>query len=137
MSEQSRRGQALVEFAFVLPLIVFLIVMTLDFGRMMAIYVSLANGVREGSRIASLDNTTDAEIRQAVYNLSVVGSSTQVTICRNPGNPCGNPERTTKVTATYKFQPILLWGGGLLGIPGKLPVFDLTATAIGYRERPA
>lgn len=47
-----RRGQGLVEFALVLPLLLFLVMAIADFGRLLLIYAELAGGVREALRYA-------------------------------------------------------------------------------------
>jgi hypothetical protein len=52
--EQSRRGQAIVEFALILPLLVLLLVMALDFGRVFFGWVSLTNASRVGANYAGL-----------------------------------------------------------------------------------
>ncbi len=59
-------AQGLVEAAFVLPVIVLLLVVAVDFGRFMHAHTALEAGVREGARVASNANKTDADIRSAV-----------------------------------------------------------------------
>lgn len=49
-----QRGQALVEFALVLPLVLLLVVAIADFGIAYQRSVQLTNGVREGARYGSL-----------------------------------------------------------------------------------
>ena len=46
---QRRRGQAVVEFALILPVFLFLVVMALDFGRLFFSYVQVNNAAREGA----------------------------------------------------------------------------------------
>ena len=59
------RGQALVEFALVLPLLLILLLGILDFGRAVAAYNSVSNGARSGVRVAIVNQDEDA-IRTAV-----------------------------------------------------------------------
>ncbi|MBA3533308.1 MAG: pilus assembly protein [Ardenticatenales bacterium] len=47
-------GQALVEFALVLPIILLIFTGIIDFGRMMFLYSQLSNAVREGARYGSV-----------------------------------------------------------------------------------
>ncbi len=44
-----RRGQAVVEFALILPVFLFLVVMAIDFGRLFFTYIQVHNAAREGA----------------------------------------------------------------------------------------
>ena len=48
--KRSQRGQAIGEFAIIIPLLFLMVVALLDFGRMVYINNALAEGVREGAR---------------------------------------------------------------------------------------
>jgi hypothetical protein len=56
---KKRRGQALVEFALMLPLLMTLMAASIDFGYLLFNYVSLYNGLREASRFASVAGYSD------------------------------------------------------------------------------
>jgi hypothetical protein len=56
------RGQALVEFALVIPLVILLFMGLFDFGRAIFAYNSLSNAAREGARLAIVDQTVVAGI---------------------------------------------------------------------------
>ena len=66
----SPRGQALVEFALVLPLLVFLIVGLFDLGRAVYTYNSIANAARTGNRVAIV-NQNGVAIRTAARDNAV------------------------------------------------------------------
>jgi PKD repeat protein len=51
------RGQALVEFALVLPLFIVIVLMAIDFGRVYFTYVQITNAAREGANFLSLSPT--------------------------------------------------------------------------------
>lgn len=57
---KNRCGQALVELALTLPLIIMLVMGTIEFGRMFHSYLVITNASREGARVAitGVDNTT-------------------------------------------------------------------------------
>jgi hypothetical protein len=59
------RGQALVEFALVLPILLILLLGVLDFGRAIAAYNSVSNAARSGARVAIV-NQDLAAIEAAV-----------------------------------------------------------------------
>ncbi len=66
-----QRGQSLVEFALVLPLLVLILMGILDFGRAFYAYSVVANSAREGARVGVVAPTTDAEIRAAVRRFTI------------------------------------------------------------------
>jgi Flp pilus assembly protein TadG len=54
-------GQGLMEFALVLPLIVFLITGAVDMGRAVFAYNTLANAARHGARVAAVNQLSPAD----------------------------------------------------------------------------
>ena len=57
---KASKGQSLVEFAMVLPLLVILIFGIIDFGMGLRSYISLTNATREGARFAAVGNLAGA-----------------------------------------------------------------------------
>ena len=53
MDRKSRRGQSLVEFALILPVLMFILVIVADMARLVAARVALSNAAREGARYAA------------------------------------------------------------------------------------
>src|SRR5688572_18556354 len=51
------RGQALVEFALVIPIFLLILFGILDLGRAVYAYATLNNAAREGARVAVVDQT--------------------------------------------------------------------------------
>lgn len=49
-----QQGQALVEFALMLPILVFLLMAVMDFSRIMFVYAQMANSAREAARFGSV-----------------------------------------------------------------------------------
>jgi Flp pilus assembly protein TadG len=54
-----QRGQALVEFAFVLPIIVLVIVAFIEVGRAVFAWNTIANAARQGARVAAVNQLAD------------------------------------------------------------------------------
>ena len=76
MRHLRRRGQALVEFALILPILLVILLGTVDAGRLIFAYNSVANAAREGGRTAII-NQTPAEVRQrAAEQATVLGMPT-------------------------------------------------------------
>ncbi len=62
MIRTSRRGQALVEFALILPVLLIVLLGIIDGGRLIYEYNAVSNAAREGGRTAII-NQTPAEVR--------------------------------------------------------------------------
>jgi Flp pilus assembly protein TadG len=115
------RGQALVEFAIILP--VFFLVMAGMFDLGLGIYsdLTLVNAAREGARLGVIDpgDTSAIEDRVRAMSGNLDGSKLNVTVaCERPSGtsfaPCTSPMwlpgDATKVTVDYKytvFFPVL------------------------------
>jgi Flp pilus assembly protein TadG len=89
-------GQALVEFALILPVILLLLVGMLEFARAWNLHQALTDATREGARRAAvqdpkMDNQDSVKaaiwrgISQAGYDPKAAGSSYQVTITSGGG----------------------------------------------------
>jgi TadE-like protein len=73
MRRPSLRGQSTVELAMIAPVLVMLLISTIDMGRAAYIYVTLSNAVREGARAAILTGpaaANDSSVATQVEKLS-------------------------------------------------------------------
>lgn len=99
-------GQSLVELSLVLPLIIVLLIATVDLGRVFYYETVLASGVREGARKGVDRNATDAQIISAV-NASAqdISSLTGYSCCTiTPAAPrTGASGQTVSVTASFNL----------------------------------
>ncbi len=129
--DRSRRGQAAVEFALILPVFVLLVFGALEFGRAYFDAHLLTNAAREGAREGSLPNRTETDVEQAVDDfLQRVGLpgewSTEVTVLDESGNQrAGGLSAAVEgdlvvVTVTYDFQVIV--GSLLPNFSGTVPL---------------
>ncbi|MGD8321691.1 MAG: TadE/TadG family type IV pilus assembly protein [Gemmatimonadota bacterium] len=68
--QDKRAGQALVEFALVVPLLLILILGVVEFGRAWNVYQVMTDAAREAARSAAVDNPliTEDSIRAVVRN---------------------------------------------------------------------
>ncbi|HTI37575.1 MAG TPA: TadE/TadG family type IV pilus assembly protein [Vicinamibacterales bacterium] len=73
---RSERGNALIETAITLPILLLVSVSIFEFGRAYQTWEVMTNAAREGARIAVLDGTTDAEIRARVNQYLGIGGLT-------------------------------------------------------------
>jgi Flp pilus assembly protein TadG len=96
--DERERGAAVVEFALVLPLLLGLILATVDFGRYWVTRTELTSAAQEGARaVATGSGDALTTVRNAVSSVSP--TSVAVT---GPGS-CTAGQLVT-VTATYSFQ---------------------------------
>lgn len=103
---RSERGAALLETAIVLPLLLFVAVGIIEFGRAYQTWQVLTNAAREGARVAVIAGHSDAQVTDAVRSYMQNGAlpnhaSASVSINRNV--PFGTTSAST-VTVTYPFQ---------------------------------
>ena len=93
---RAREGQALVELALILPVILLLVIGMLEFARAWNLHQALTDATREGARRAAvadpdyaIEDSAKAAIwrglQQAGYSPSAAGSTYQVTITSSGG----------------------------------------------------
>ncbi len=123
-------GAALIETAFTLPLLLFISVSIIEFGRAYQSWQVVTNAAREGARIAVLPGTTDAAVTGRVQaylsagNLSDADKAT-VSIARDTTVAIGTGTASaSRVKVDYPFtfmvlQPVarLIASGSTVGAP--------------------
>lgn len=88
---EKRSGQAVVEFALVLPIFLLLLLGAVDFGRAYYRLHLLTNAAREGARTGSLPQSTESDVESIVENfLSDAGLPGEFTLEINVTDPDGN-----------------------------------------------
>ena len=71
-ARRRRRGQALVEFALVIPIFLLVMVAMFDLGRAVFAYNTLTNAAREGVRLAIVNQDTASIIARAKSQTAIV-----------------------------------------------------------------
>lgn len=135
----NERGQALLETAVTLPLVLFVAVSIFEFGRAYQTYQIITNAAREGARIAVLPSTSNTDVQSRVQGYLRNGqlanaNITTVNVVRNSTVSIGTGTASAStVSVSYPFSfmvlnPVanLLVGGG--SSLGAAP-FSMTATA--------
>ncbi len=124
-------GAAIVEFALVLPFLILVFVLMLDFGRAFNYWINTTHLAAEGARLAAVDRVPAGNGSLQDYIRSRGGTSElrdggsdwisdPLEVCVNPdGDEVGDPVEVT-VTTSYHFLPI-----GNLNIPGVTDIGDL------------
>lgn len=136
-SRPRERGAAALEFALVAPALILMIMGMVDFGMVMNAQAVVANGARDGARVASLGGNEVAAKKAVCNTVSALTNSDCATNPTSPTNPtitvlCYLTDTTTactgstydtatkptgavvKVTATYTYTyitPLPSWIG--------------------------
>jgi Flp pilus assembly protein TadG len=83
LGRSGERGQAIVELALTLPLLLLVVLGVFDFGLMFQRYEVVANAAREGARVGVLPDYTTANAQQRALDYLAVGGVT------GPVKACG------------------------------------------------
>jgi Flp pilus assembly protein TadG len=120
-------GQSFVEFAFVMPFLVFLVLGIVQFGRAWHNYITITDAARVGAREGAVHRTTACSSATTKINsLGVIPAGSTVA-CSTPGGAVtGQP---LDVQISYSFSIGL---PGYFGVPALSRTFTLVSTA---RER--
>ena len=127
---RSARGVAMIEAAITMPLLLFVCVGIIEFGRLYQTWQVMTNAAREGARVAVLPSTVsgavDSRVRQYLQmgglnsDSSVGVNTTAVPVSLGTGGTASG----SRVTVTYPFtfmvlQPIarLVVSGATVGAP--------------------
>ena len=123
-------GQALVEFALVLPILVLLLLGIVDFGRAWMTKQVVTNAAREGARSGIAAGATAGDVSQAVSNYLDAAHLTG-TVSVNVGGvgPVVPPGTTTSVAVNYSLQTL----SGRI-IPGWTGIVQVMHTATMRHE---
>jgi Flp pilus assembly protein TadG len=102
------RGQALVEFALVLPIALLVLFGVFDVGRLVFVYTGLTNGAREGARMAIVNQDVgsvekrvqDSSFGSTISNVGDLADPVVAYYKEDPNldDPTANPKCTTIVT---------------------------------------
>ena len=99
---RSEKGQAMVEFALVVPLLVMLLFGIIDFGRIFHTYLAIDHASREAARVASIGESDATIVSTAVTNAASVSlKSGQVSV--SPGGTKSSGSDVT-ITITYPIS---------------------------------
>jgi Flp pilus assembly protein TadG len=126
-----QRGTALIEFALVLPILIVLTFMVVDFGRAFFVKNLLDQASREGARRLAVgtDNASAISITKFVASASGLDSSRVTVTALNPDPSGPNQVRITATTTFNWLYPGLL---SYLGLARSNPT--LTGTCAMRRE---
>ena len=100
---KNQKGQALVEFAITLPILLLLVMAIFQFGMMLNSYLTIENASREGAR-AGIVGSSDAEIKQLIIATSPSLDSRNLTVNITPTETIRRSGDTLNVKVTYNYN---------------------------------
>lgn len=102
---KSKKGQSIVEFALLLPLLLLMIAGIIDFGRIMNTYLVANYAAREGVRQAALGQT-DTVITDTVKGAASTLDPDTIQVGITPGKSLRVRGAQTTVTVIYQIDEI-------------------------------
>jgi len=81
--KKNNKGQALVELALILPILLLFLFGIMEFGRIFGTYLTVTNAAREGSRTAVV-GAIDTEIVSVIQNYTTILDSSKLIISISP-----------------------------------------------------
>ena len=109
-----QRGQALIETALTLPIVLVLSISIFEFGRALQVWQLLTNAAREGARVAVLPGSTTDTVRTRVLAYMAAGglqnrAANQITVNGDAEIDMGGEMvSASQITIAYPFQFMLL-----------------------------
>lgn len=141
---RSQRGQAIIETALTLPIVLVLSISIFEFGRALQVWQLLTNAAREGARVAVLPGSTTDGVRSRVLQYMEAGglenrAADQITVTPDAEIDMGaGPVSASRVTVSYPYSfmvlnPVmrLIAPGSTVGTP-----ITMTASALMRNESP-
>ena len=121
----SDRGQSIVEFALVVPLLLLLLVGIIEFGRLWMTMNVLTGAAREGVRVAAVTAPDEDRVINTVQNYLISANLSGSTIT------VSGPNSFSEVTVTVQLDYDTIFFGF---IPGLGSSFQLTRSATMHWE---
>jgi hypothetical protein len=122
---RSERGQSFVEFAFIMPFLVFLVLGIVQFGRALHNYLVIADAARVGARAGAVNRANACTTALTkITSLSVLPSGVTPT-CSTPDGTT-NPGGRLVITIPYSVSFGL---PGFFGVPAATRTLDVSTTA--------
>ncbi len=107
MKFKSEKGQSLVEFALLIPLLILILMAIIEFGFIFNAYITISNASREGARLGSLGGT-DAAVTERVADTTDHLNQGDMTVTVTPATRNRGDMITVEVNYDYELiTPII------------------------------
>lgn len=102
---KNKKGQAMVEFAVILPILLLLVMGIIEFGLIFNAYLTIQNASREGARYG-ITGASDADIVSLVRSDCSSLQSTYLTVNVTPTEGSRNSGDTLVVSVSYSYHMV-------------------------------
>ena len=130
--QRGEKGQALLEFALLVPIFLMLLFAIVDFGMGFHSWITVTNSAREGARLGAVHATTD-DIRDRVYaTATLINEDTNMEVLvTNATDAGGLPGESVVVQVDYDYDLITPLASFVAFISGDIigPTLTLSSTA--------
>lgn len=117
-NQPSRRGAALIELALILPLLITLVLICVDFGRFATTHIGVTNAAREGASFGGTHRFTDATVDRWKQGITaaltaeiagIPGYSAEDLTIEEPVVLASQSRSRVRVALSYRFRPAIAW----------------------------
>jgi len=110
---KNQKGQSMVEFAMILPILLLILLGVVEFGRFYNAWLMVTHASREGARMASLGGTT-LQVEERVDAVMASFDTSRVTVTINPSGVKSRGDMVT-ITVNYDIDPLTPMFGAITG----------------------
>jgi Flp pilus assembly protein TadG len=117
-TDRAERGQSLVEFALIIPILLLLLLGILDLGRAVAAYNSVSNAARSAARVAVVDQNPDRVAQAAIdeaFGLQLTPADVDFDPNVNGDSPCVLQVCEVEVAVSYQYTAATPIIGNIVG----------------------
>ena len=117
-SHPTTRGQSLVEFALIIPILLLLLMGILDLGRAVSAYNSVSNAARSAARVAVVDQNevvVDQAAMDEAFGLNLGADDVDLNANVNADDPCVLQVCEVEVSVEYTYQAATPIIGNIVG----------------------
>ncbi len=129
LRKRGEKGQALAEFALLIPIFLILLFAIVDFGMGFHSWITVTNSAREGARLGVVQ-ATEADIKDRVYQTAnLPDEATKMTVIVT--NAQGLPGESVVVKVDYDYDLITPLAGLVQLVSGNIlgPTLTFSSTA--------
>ncbi len=129
--ETGEKGQALVEFALLVPIFLILLFAIVDFGMGFYSWITVTNSAREGARIGAVQATADKIEIRVFETAGLPNEGTNLTVNVENAYPVGQPGESVVVKVDYEYDLITPLASLVAFLSGDIigPTLTLSSTA--------
>ncbi len=108
----NNKGQSLIEFVLLLPVLLLILMSIIEFGMMLNAYMGITHASREGARLGAIGASTTEITTEVIDNLPILDPS-RVSVIVTPSTRLHGQD--VDVAITYNYQIMMPLMGAVVG----------------------